>query len=165
MNVFLLDEDHCKRARYHCDTHVNKMLLESVQILNTALHINGDEDETFYASTHENHPWCQWAAKSDANWVWLSKHAHALGWEFEDRNGKPHTSHQKMLDAWSPADTMDVIGADGEPTEFPICTGDYVPPESAGPVESYRRYYVRKKVPEDWCSWSNGVPDWVIEMQ
>jgi hypothetical protein len=35
----------------------------------------------------------------------------------------------------------------------------------ADPVDAYREYYVAEKVPEDWCTWSVEVPDWVFEKQ
>lgn len=41
MNIFVLDLDITTCARYHCDQHANKMILESVQILCTALNKKG----------------------------------------------------------------------------------------------------------------------------
>ena len=37
MNIFILDNDIEQCARYHCDQHVGKMILESAQLLCTAL--------------------------------------------------------------------------------------------------------------------------------
>lgn len=53
MNIFVLDEDIERRARYHCDQHVSKMILESVQIMCKALNKTGYT--TPYRSTHDNH--------------------------------------------------------------------------------------------------------------
>ena len=50
MNIFILDHDIERCARYHCDAHVSKMILESVQIICTALNSLGVE--TPYKSTH-----------------------------------------------------------------------------------------------------------------
>ncbi|WP_231579463.1 hypothetical protein [Photobacterium iliopiscarium] len=41
MNIFILDHDIEKCAQYHCDQHVVKMILESVQLLCTALNKKG----------------------------------------------------------------------------------------------------------------------------
>ena len=41
MNIFVLDRNIRKCARYHCDQHVVKMTLESVQILCTVLNERG----------------------------------------------------------------------------------------------------------------------------
>ena len=54
MNIFILDNNIEKCARYHCDQHVVKMILESVQILCTALNKKGMQ--TPYRSTHVKHP-------------------------------------------------------------------------------------------------------------
>lgn len=160
MNVFVLDLDHRERARMHCDVHVNKMLLEAVQILNTAVHVCGGDP--FYEPTHADHPWCEWATVGD-NWEWLYEHATALGAEFRQRNGKRHASYGKLKDGWPNQQAPDCI-PDGKQTDFPICTGDFEP-ESSDPVEAYREYYVSEKVPQDWCSWSTEIPEWVFERQ
>lgn len=44
MNIFFLDRNIRKCAAYHCDKHVVKMILESTQLLSTALHLNGLTD-------------------------------------------------------------------------------------------------------------------------
>lgn len=38
MNIFILHEDPVVAAKMHCDQHLNKMILESAQMLSTALH-------------------------------------------------------------------------------------------------------------------------------
>jgi hypothetical protein len=42
MNIFYLSSDPVKSAQYHCDSHVVKMPVESVQMLITARVMNGD---------------------------------------------------------------------------------------------------------------------------
>lgn len=54
MNIFYLDDDIETCARYHCDKHVIKMILESAQILCTVLWIN--QIPAPYRSTHKHHP-------------------------------------------------------------------------------------------------------------
>lgn len=41
MNIFILDNDIEKCAQYHVDKHVSKMILESSQLLCTAIRIHG----------------------------------------------------------------------------------------------------------------------------
>ena len=36
MNIFYLDENPKKCAKYHCDKHVVKMIIEYAQLLSTA---------------------------------------------------------------------------------------------------------------------------------
>lgn len=67
MNIFVLDTDTKKCARYHCDQHVVKMILESVQILCTAL--NKKDISTPYKSTHQKHPCVLWVEYSYDNFV------------------------------------------------------------------------------------------------
>lgn len=69
MNIFVLDEDIEKCARYHCDQHVIKMILESAQMLCTALNKKGHS--TPYRSTHSNHPCVLWVEQSHDNFCWL----------------------------------------------------------------------------------------------
>ena len=54
MNIFVLDTDISKCARYHADKHVVKMLLEGTQMLCTVLNCNGVT--TPYKATHVSHP-------------------------------------------------------------------------------------------------------------
>ena len=44
MNIFYLDKDPHQCAKYHCDKHVCKMILESAQMLSTAHHILNEVD-------------------------------------------------------------------------------------------------------------------------
>jgi hypothetical protein len=83
MNIFVLDHDIGRCARYHCDAHVSKMILESVQILCTALNKKGFS--TPYRSTHAKHPCVLWAEDSYDNFQWLARLAHALNAEYRFR--------------------------------------------------------------------------------
>jgi hypothetical protein len=167
MQVFILSRDHEKRAEYHCDVHINKQLIEAAQILNTALHNNGARDDlVFYQPTHEHHPWVKWAADRHASWQWLHNHAVCLAAEFTDRmDANEHKTDEQMKQYWDgrTASIRHAIGDDGDRTSFPLAMDDeYV--HEGDPVRSYREYYVAEKVPQDWCSWRNSVPDWVNEM-
>jgi hypothetical protein len=80
MNIFVLDTDIETCAQYHCDRHVNKMILESVQILCTVL--NGRGFATPYRSTHGQHPCVTWVDRSYDNFLWLVGLADALNREY-----------------------------------------------------------------------------------
>ena len=43
MNIFYLDKDPVKAAKYSCDKHVVKMILESAQMLCTAHRVQDGE--------------------------------------------------------------------------------------------------------------------------
>jgi hypothetical protein len=86
MNIFVLDQDIERCAQYHCDAHVSKMILESVQILCTALNKKGFT--TPYRSTHARHPCVLWVEESYDNFLWLGELAGALNAEYCFRYAK-----------------------------------------------------------------------------
>lgn len=156
MNVFWLDEDPRLAARYHCDQHVSKMLLEAAQILCTAARANGYEAEFLYRSTHADHPVTRWAGESRANWLRLREHARALNAEFAERYGKTedHAS-------WSVIERIDPVGIAfpaTEPTPRPQAMPDEY--KRDGAVEAYRAYYAGEKA--EWAEWNHSdEPPWL----
>lgn len=92
MNIFVLDHDFRRCAQFHCDQHVTKMILESVQMLCTALNEKGFT--TPYRSTHTKHPCVRWVGESFDNFQWLSDLARALNEEYRFRyqRGRDHAS-------------------------------------------------------------------------
>lgn len=94
MNIFWLDKDIEKCAKYHCDKHVCKMIIEYAQILCTAAreedsHIR-DIPEEFYKSTHVNHPCTKWARKTQSNFIYLLMLLESLLDEYALRYNKIH---------------------------------------------------------------------------
>lgn len=83
MNIFFLDRNIRKCAAYHCDKHIVKMTLESMQILSTALYINALHNP--YKPSHQKHPSVLWAAKSCMNWIYLWYLCAALNDEYKYR--------------------------------------------------------------------------------
>ena len=93
MNIFVLDENIEKCAEYHVDSHVIKMILESAQMLSTAVRSTGVD--AGYKSTHENHPCNKWVRESLQNWLWLKDLAYALQDEWHYRYNHPVTKWHK----------------------------------------------------------------------
>jgi len=63
MNIFFLSTDPAEAAEMSCDRHSIKMILESAQMLSTALRLHGyDGDEYIYGKTHISHPSTIWTA-------------------------------------------------------------------------------------------------------
>ena len=61
MNIFFLDKDPQFAAQSLCDKHVPKMLLESAQMLSTALHSHTMGISTgIYKEAYPNHPMTKW---------------------------------------------------------------------------------------------------------
>jgi len=91
MNIFFLSRSTRRCARWHCDKHVVKMILESTQILYTANHQNGGTEQILatapicastgnrgYKSHAKNHPSVRWATESLAHYMWLNSLAQDL---------------------------------------------------------------------------------------
>ena len=99
MNIFYLDKDPVKAAKYQYNKHVVKMILESAQMLCTAHHlIMGDDADVPYKIAHPHHPSTKWVTYSASNYAWLYQHMLALGDEYTKRYGKTHLTITKCKD-------------------------------------------------------------------
>jgi len=148
MNVFFVHDDPAKAAVMLGDKHVGKMLLESAQMLFTAVRQHG-YDGGGYKSAYEGHPMTKWVAQSYDHAMWVLEHAIALAAEFEHRYGHPHKTSQ-MLPALSLA--VHTFMPNNGWRNPPRCIPDeykhdfdtHVGPESCH-VASYRDYYAYDK--------------------
>lgn len=139
MNIFAIDADPEEAACGLHDVHVNKMLVESCQLLATA-HPSG---ESPYAITHANHPCACWTRQSAANYSWLACYALALSAERATR--WPHRQEHASTSAALWYATHVPALAETEPTEFALA----VPHElrvAGDAIASYRAYYVARKL-------------------
>lgn len=95
MNIFAVDNDPRIAAQSLCNKHICKMIIESAQLLCTALHVRGlDKSLLPYRPTHANHPSTIWTVASEHNIEWLWQHAAELGVEYTRRYHKIHkTDH------------------------------------------------------------------------
>ena len=89
MNIFATDSCPFKSAQALPNILVNKMCLESAQLLSTA-HVVIDGKQIAYRKTHENHPSAVWCRASVKNYLWLWQHFSALCSEYQHRTGKVH---------------------------------------------------------------------------
>ena len=155
MNIFILDRDIKRCARYHADQHVMKMILESAQMLCTV--VNQNNGSSPYRSTHMKHPCTIWAGESLTNWQWLKRLALALNDEYLYRY--PFSSDHK---------SAVVINSLAEPkienrglTEFALAMPDKYKVYGDA-VRSYRNYYVGEK--SGFARWTRRrVPRWFEE--
>lgn len=152
MNIFALDPIPEIAASYHCDQHLNKMILESAQMISTALfHRSFAADfppGLLYKPAYEKHPCTLWASASNHNLLWLCELAcnleHIRTLEL-DRN--VHAS------ATIPFTVRDYLRE-----HFPHCRSDLADPfatampghisvrNDLSPVEKYQRYYQYKSM-------------------
>lgn len=151
MNIFVLDKDPIKCAQYHCDRHM-KMIVESAQMLSTALHEYGTV-EGVYKPTHKNHPCAIWARQSRSNYIWLCELSVQLLNEYANRYGKLHKTAEII---WKCIDNAHLI-PEGKLTKHPLCMPDFCKINN-DVVKSYRNYY--RLVKKDFATWKTKTPSW-----
>ena len=88
MNIFATSPSPEESAVVLDDKRLNKMILESAQLMCTTLNLLGIK--TPYRSTHANHPVRLWVGETSANYYWLLQHFICLNTEFLRRNSKIH---------------------------------------------------------------------------
>jgi hypothetical protein len=137
MNIFFLDKDPVKAAQLQCDKHVVKMVLETTQMVSTAVRNQGHD--VGYLSAYPKHPMTIWVNKSKNNFAWALEHGLALGEEYTHRYNRIHASH-KMLKT---IQDLDIKGNANYMTTPPLCMPDEYKKPSY--IESYRNYYVNAK--------------------
>ena len=69
MNIFFLDKTPDMSAKYLCDKHVPKMLLETCQMLSTAVQKYAGRIEELYKPAYPKHPSTIWAGETRNNFV------------------------------------------------------------------------------------------------
>ena len=161
MNIFVLDRSPIAAAHMMCDKHIPKMVVESAQMMASALRRHGAVDEQMpiaktsgkpYRGGYKHHPCTVWAGDSRANFVWLSLHGEALLNEYYDRYKKVHACHNAIFQM----SAMCKIIPEGILTPF----AQAMPDEYRNPcaVTAYRAYYHSKA----FAKWEKGapVPDW-----
>ena len=148
MNIFILDQEPKHAAQAHCDKHIAKMILESAQMLSTALGQG-------YKATHKNHPCTLWTAQSRDNAEWLYALASHLNDEYKKRY-KRNVSHKSwdVIRHYHNAQARRVL-ADSGLTPFALAMPEQYKTDDA--VQSYRAYYRSKP----FVGWSYGPePEW-----
>lgn len=144
MNIFVLDTNPVLAAKYHCDKHVSKMILESAQMLST---VAGGP----YKPTHSFHPCTVWVGKSINNARWLVELARQLNYEYKLRYNSL-TDHK----SWKVIESLDLQGLPEKPmTPFAQAMPEELRIEH-DPVRAYRNFYRTKQ----FAKWRLGAPVW-----
>lgn len=156
MNIFVLDRNPEKAARMQCDKHVVKMILETAQMLSTAVVLTGGTPKNAYRPTHKNHPCTKWARETKQNFRWLKNHGLALCDEYTKRYGKVHKS-EKII-----RDLSEVSIPEGPLTDFALAMPVEIKEDiknKKDPVLCYRDYYRKEK--REIAKWNySEKPDW-----
>jgi len=153
MNLFILSLDPARAAEEMMDKHVNKILLEAVQMLSTAMRvltpeIPEDLSNSIYKLAHKNHPVTIWCRTSRANFIWTLDLVDALHAEWKYRYGHPETKIHKsyvvaqILRANIPADDKFPRPESEGVTPFALAMPDQYKDPEGDAVKSYRAYYM-----------------------
>ena len=156
-----------RAAQMQCDKHVPKMVVESAQMLASAVRRRHARDEQMplnqqgnpYKGGYKNHPCTVWAGDCRENFQWLAQHAAELLSEYLFRFGKVHactgpisrlTNLRYLLpySCLSPGGLTPV--AQAMPDKY----------KSHNAITAYRNYYRAEKA--SFARWERGrpAPEW-----
>lgn len=165
MNLFILDNDPVIAAQSQCDVHVNKMIVESGQMLSTVhrmldgtmerrLSKSGkvrvqywklpdEREDILYKACHFNHPCTIWTRENCCNYTWHYKHFIALCNEYTYRTGKSHMTYEKLGSILQKKPNN--IPHDTEMTPFKLAMKSNPECMLESAVDSYRAFYQTKQ--------------------
>ncbi|MHC4600639.1 MAG: pyrimidine dimer DNA glycosylase/endonuclease V [Planctomycetota bacterium] len=138
MNIFVLDLNPEKCARYHVDRHVIKMVEDGARMLCTVVNLHGGKSP--YRSTQPKHPCTLWAGRSLSNWEWLRSLTLALNREHRHRFDREEDLPAAAVVRRLQRPRLPKEGL----TDFPqMIPEKYRVP--GDPVRAYRAYYIGEK--------------------
>ena len=94
MNIFITSTDPKECAKMLDDKRVIKMVLETTQMLSTALIVHNGIGP--YKVTHLNHPCSVWVRTNQSNYDWTIEHLSTLLDEYTNRYSKIHKCSQYL---------------------------------------------------------------------
>jgi len=177
MNAYPLEYDDdgtpcpIRSALSLCDEHINKMGLEGMQVLSTALILNGCPEEllprtkagTPYKKTHQHHPVVKWASESVVNWLWLVNHALTICIMKDERMDTKYAC-LKSFQEWNYSECLKYLPQTAM-TPFALAMDDEF--KTDDPVEAYRAFYNDKRFKNGHRpSWTHSSPPaWFKQQQ
>jgi hypothetical protein len=159
MNIFFLHKFPSKSAEYLCDKHIPKMLLESCQMLSTAVQENaGERLEDLYKPAYPKHPMTKWVGSTFSNFQWTLENAVFISQEYCKRFKKLHKSSRILNVIYDNQYYKEI--PDERFTNPPQCMPDQYRLRSDLYVKAYRKYYKGEK--EYFAKWEKGrqQPEW-----
>lgn len=160
MNLFVLDTMPDVAARFNCDRHVVKIILEAVEMMGYA-YSHGEFKPLPWLSPkrrHLNHPMSKFVRASKQNFDWTFQHTVALCDEYTFRYKKVHAykKHVDWIGMNFPLSNLHDLGR----TDWPRCFGPWreVVGVTDDAVYDYRRYYM---IAKRFATWKHRpIPDW-----
>lgn len=168
MNLFVLDNDPSVAAKYNCDVHCNKILLEFCQMaancftLETLKDAPPTKSGTARKHSYFNHPVSIWMRQTTANLEWSIEHAIELENERLYRGYNPHFSFA-FVDWVASSISKSTVAVAGL-TSFAVAIAEdkncrkIQGFNNMSPVEKYRLYY---KYDKPFAKWTKReTPEW-----
>ena len=166
MNIFFLSTDPVKAAQMACDKHVNKMIVESAQMLANAYSLevltSDDCPKTQKSNNRKHsylhHPMSKWVLYSHSHWNWLLNHAISLCKEKFYRQQKYHFTEQFINWCKNNIPSLPIMGWSKPPLCMPY---KYTNTDT---IEAYRDYYWGEK--RKFAVWTKRQkPEWWLEKE
>lgn len=102
MNIFMFYTNNFEaNAKELDDILLNKMILETTQLLSTFFRLKGVEDNRLYKECYQNHPCQKWLQESNGNVLWLLKQLKAYLQEYKLRKKVGHKNILYVLEQYS----------------------------------------------------------------
>ena len=167
MNIFAIESDASgnidwhKSALSHDNFRVNKMIIESCQMLSTNAQLMGET--TRYRMSFQNHPSTIWARQSSDNFRNLVSLAQSLRNEFCNRYSRDQHGCDDVIDQMQQLiNTSSFVNRFPQhtPTELPLCMPDEY--KCGDVVESYRNFFANKP---NLRYFNGDVPDWIFHFR
>lgn len=155
MNIFVISPDTTECARALDDLRLNKMIVETAQLLSTAMRFHGSLAPV-YKSTHINHPCAVWARETDSNYKWLLLYMSDLVEEWTSRTG--NMNHKSYVSVFNELCGGPKLMPKGDLTPWPNCT----PYKNTGTFDAYKltlkNKWANDKRPPKWTNTQK--PSW-----
>lgn len=150
MNIFVTSGSPKAAARALDDRRLVKMVLETAQLLSTAVSVRSRELDRpppakIYKETHVNHPCALWARATRANYTWLARHFEALAHEYAHRYMREHASWLCLGPELLSGRAVSLMPTGGL-LPFANCTEFK---DSASTIGAYRSQLVRKWIGDE----------------
>jgi hypothetical protein len=150
MNIFVLSTNPEEAASFHCDQHKHKMLLESAQLLSTALYIKQPDTyrsllstKSVYAVAHPAHPCTKWICQSYENMHWVIRLSLALA-RLRLVTGSPYRHSSESVVRTILSYIPDAPAEQHDP--FIFAGPSYIATSRLSLVEKYQEYYRLKEL-------------------
>lgn len=155
MNIFVISPNQQDCAEMLDDKRLQKMILESAQMLSAALHRHGGNPP--YKLSHKNHPCTLWTGDSKENYIWHLGLLQAMHDEYVSRRAKTHKSY---IDCFQTLKDQACLIPQYDLTPFANCSLF----KGMDVFEAYRMTMIEKwkndKIAPKWSNRSR--PDWSV---